>query len=567
MSPDILSTNDEDRKPLMVTEDTDLDFLTNSSMESLGFIGQPLQVNTSSVSTSNPFASFDDVFYHGNSKPTSRNNSYKRVNNHTYYPSVGELFWKEGQMYSDVRLSFEDRGILAARAGIPTELRLHSLVLFQSQFFKEQLSVTSAAIPSSPASNIIKEKQIIVRLPSRITEEDIINFYTTLKLMYTKNWDVELANNLTKGVGCLSVCCEIGFHEGIETCWKWLVSKCNRDKNKEMMRRLIEAYPNLHEQFSEPDEKINPNVFASTSYQNSSKSKRNSPTHRHSSRRSNKSRRRTNSSGNGNFNNRQSVPPKIKLNRGDASMLSASSTSPAPTIPSNSTTFPPLPPTSPPSIFNNSRILNTWITNFESYAISSKRACSKMQIESRKDNKCFPFLEHFVSIFDSINQLGRAKHINSPEALDYTLRMLNVIKIEHAHFHTLHMPSQNKRLKPFKSFKSLKSFNRSLLHESLDEPLSQIIKNILAPLEQKHLCDYLWAPSNISNLMHLREIRSDDEDNMEEDEFVGYDQMMGEISLVKASRVSKIEHMVVGDKMAKCMREIRSNTSKNYRSS
>ncbi|CAG8496541.1 12043_t:CDS:2 [Funneliformis mosseae] len=609
MTPDILATNDEDRRPLMVTEDTDLEFPTNSSMESLGIIGQPLQVNTSSANTSNPFASFDDVFYHGNSKPVSRNNSYKIVNDHTYFPSVGELLWKEGQMYSDVRLSFEDRGTLAARAGIPTELRLHSLVLFQSQFFKEQLSVTSAAVPSSPSSNIIKEKQIIVRLPSRITEEDIINFYSTLKLMYTKNWDVELANNLTKGVGCLSVCCEIGFHEGIEACWKWLVNKCNRDKNKEMMRRLIEAYPNLHEQFSEPDEKINPNVFASIPYQSSSKSKRNSHVHHRSSRRSNKSRRRTNSSGNGNLSNRQSVPPKIKLYRGDASMLNDSSTSPcvpfekvlptlpspplstspslspilsdnSPTKPSNPTTFPPLPPTSPPSIFNNSRVLNTWITNFESYAISSKRACSKMQIESRQDSKCFPFLEHFVSIFDSINQLGRAKRISSPEALDYTLRMLNVIKVEHAHFHTLHMPSQNKQLKPSKSSKSLKSLNRSpmsasnsnstppiVLHESLDEPLSQILKNILAPKEQKHLCDFLWAPSNISNLMHLREIRSDDEDNMEEDEFERYDQLMGEISLVKASRVSRIEHMVVGEKMAKCMREIRSNTSKNYRSS
>ncbi|PKY49714.1 hypothetical protein RhiirA4_405758 [Rhizophagus irregularis] len=105
-----------------------------------------------------------------------------------------------------------------------------------------------------------------------------------------------------------------------------------------------------------------------------------------------------------------------------------------------------------------------------------------------------------------------------------------------------------------------------VLHESLDEPISQIAKNILAPIEQKHLCDYLWAPSNISNLMHLREIRSDDDDVMEEDEFEGYDQVMGEISLVKASRVSKVEHMVVGEKMAKLIRDIRSSIS-NIRSS
>ncbi|CAG8848713.1 27953_t:CDS:1, partial [Racocetra persica] len=96
----------------------------------------------------------------------------------------------------------------------------------------------------------MNEKQIIVRLPAYVSEEDIINFYCTLKLMYTKKWDFELADNLAKGVGCLSVCCEIGFHEGIEACWKWLVRKCNRDKNSEMMKLLIETYPNLHEQFT-----------------------------------------------------------------------------------------------------------------------------------------------------------------------------------------------------------------------------------------------------------------------------------------------------------------------------
>lgn len=610
MSPETLTTSEEDKRPLILKEDTDFESPSNSSAENLNLMDN-------SSSAANLFASFDEVFYHnnGNSISTSKNNKRAR-----HYQSVGELLWENGQMYSDVRLTFEDRGLLASSSGIPSELRLHSLVLFQSQFFKEQLSVTSAAVPSSPISNIIKEKQIIVRLPSRVTEEDMINFYCTLKLMYTKDWDSELANNLTKGVGCLSVCCEIGFYEGIEACWKWLVKKCNRDNNKEMMKRLIEAYPNLHEQFTEPEEKINTNLFSSNSYldvplrKSSSKTKRTPPVSRRSSRRSNRSRRRTSSNGSGSYT-RKSVSPMPKSNRSDTSISSDSSASPrlryeneipyppsislAPSLPTpplsnsenspitpsdNTTKFPSLPSTFPPSIFSNTRILNTWITNFESYSISSKRACSKMPIESRQDSKCFPFLEHFVSIFDSINQLGRANHITSPEALDYTLRMLNVIKIEHAHFHTLH--NMHKQLKTPSSPKSPKSPNKSLpnspqptspsspsiplipnsnnvtpivLHESLDEPLSQILKNVLAPIEQKHLCDYLWAPSNISNLMHLREIRSDDDDDMEEDEFDGYDQVMGEESLVKASRVSKVEHMVVGEKMAKQIREIRSN--------
>ncbi|RIA97245.1 hypothetical protein C1645_752858 [Glomus cerebriforme] len=613
MTPETLAAS-EDKKPLMVTEDTDIE--SSSSVENLNLMEQPLQIDTSS-STTNPFASFDEVFYHEKSKQSSRNKRPK------HYQSVGELLWQGGRMYSDVKLTFEDRGVLATRAGIPSELRLHSLVLFQSQFFKEQLSVTSTAVPTSPGSNINKEKQIIVRLPSRVTEEDMINFYCTLKLMYTKNWDIELANNLTKGVGCLSVCCEIGFHEGIEACWKWLVRKCNRDNNKEMMKRLIEAYPNLHEQFTEFDESNSNLLYLDVPLQKSSnRTKRTPPISRRSSRRS---RRRTNSNGSGNHA-RLSVSPILKSNRSDTSISSDSSASPriryekelphlpsislspslpspplsnsdtpiTPTISSSYDGFPSLPSTFPPSIFSNIRILNTWITNFESYAISSKRACSKIQIESRQDSKCFPFLEHFVSIFDSINQLGRAKRITSPEALDYTLRMLNVIKIEHAHFHTLHMKRQlrspvspkspNNKSRPSSprpnssrpplspsspSSSSLSSNSNNsnnnkppiVLHESLDEPLSQIMKNVLAPIEQKHLCDYLWAPSNISNLMHLREIRSDDDDDMEEDEFEGYDQVMGEESLVKASRVSKVEHMVVGEKMAKHIREIRSNNS------
>ncbi|CAB4405314.1 unnamed protein product [Rhizophagus irregularis] len=625
MSPDNLLTSKEDRRPLIIKEDIDFESHSNSSVENFNFMEQ------SNSSTANPFASFDEVFCHNNKPSPSRNKRPK------YYQSVGELLWQNGQMYSDVRLTFEDRGILASSAGIPSELRLHSLVLYQSQFFKDQLSVISAAVPTSPNSNIIKEKQIIVRLPSHVIEEDMINFHCTLKLMYTKNWDNELANNLTKGVGCLSVCCEIGFYEGIEACWKWLVKKCNRDNNKEMMKRLIEAYPNLHEKFTDPDDKILLNSNNSNSNSNSNsyldipsqksttKSKRTPPISRRSSRR--RSRRRTNSNGSGSFS-KQPISPLHKFNRSDTSISSDSSASPRlryenestysppsislPSPPhSNSenspitSNFPSIPSISPPSIFSNSRILNNWISNFESYAISSKRACSKMLPDSRQDSKCFPFLEHFVSVFESINQLGRAKRITSPEALDYTLRMLNVIKIEHAHFHTLHM---NKRLKspsspsspssssskshpnsprptspnpltptsPSSSLPPLPSIppllpntNNSppiVLHESLDEPISQIAKNILAPIEQKHLCDYLWAPSNISNLMHLREIRSDDDDVMEEDEFEGYDQVMGEISLVKASRVSKVEHMVVGEKMAKLIRDIRSSIS-NIRSS
>ncbi|CAG8733892.1 1204_t:CDS:1, partial [Cetraspora pellucida] len=246
-----------------------LNMISDTDME---FPNKP-EANDVKVTNSTTFSAYNNTL---SSMPPKKTGSIKRKHSQSQkttisnYPSVGELLWDNGKMYSDVRLSFEDREGLAVRAGIPSELRLHSIVLFQSQFFKEQLSQTSSNISSLPKSNMRKEKQIIVKLPYRVNEEDMINFYCTLKLMYTKKWDSELANNLAKGVGCLSVCWEIGFHEGIEACWKWLVRKCSRDRNREMMKKLIDAYPRLHEKFTHQVDIVNNSLtelFSDTSLQ------------------------------------------------------------------------------------------------------------------------------------------------------------------------------------------------------------------------------------------------------------------------------------------------------------
>ncbi|RUS15658.1 hypothetical protein BC937DRAFT_92174 [Endogone sp. FLAS-F59071] len=153
----------------------------------------------------------------------------------TSYPTVGELLWSHGRIYSDVRLAFEDQGRMAQRAGVPIVLHLHSLVLFQSEFFKRQLAAGS--------------KQIIVRLPPRVSEEDMVNFYVTIRLMYTKEWTRELGDDLAKGVGVLACCSEIEFAEGMEEVWVWLMHKCKSSANKEMIRMLVEEYPELASQF------------------------------------------------------------------------------------------------------------------------------------------------------------------------------------------------------------------------------------------------------------------------------------------------------------------------------
>ncbi|CAG8780119.1 30001_t:CDS:1, partial [Racocetra persica] len=164
------SITNEDRLPL-IEPDIDVELQT-SDVDSVNFLDvAPLQQqNDENLS----FPIFDSSSNTSNTSNTSRTSSYKRkhsphnsihkqdiVNN---YPSVGELFWNDGRMYSDVRLTFEDREVLANCTGIPSELRLHSIVLSQSQFFKEQLS-RSSSIPKNNMNNM-NEKQIIVRLPA-----------------------------------------------------------------------------------------------------------------------------------------------------------------------------------------------------------------------------------------------------------------------------------------------------------------------------------------------------------------------------------------------------------------
>ncbi|CAG8600319.1 16842_t:CDS:1 [Dentiscutata erythropus] len=566
--------------------------------------------------------------YNNSLNPMSpkKTGSIKRKHSHSQkttisnYPSVGELLWDNGKMFSDVKLSFEDREGLAARAGIPSELRLHSLILFQSQFFKEQLSQTSSNVSSLPKSNMRKEKQIIVKLPYRVNEEDMVNFYCTLKLMYTKKWDIELANNLAKGVGCLSVCWEIGFHEGIEACWKWLVRKCSRDRNKEMMKKLIDAYPRLHERFTHQVDNVNSSLaelLADTSLQRApslTKNKKVPTLPRRSMRRPKNARRITKT---GDESEKTFLSPLLKSDNSDTSTLSSSNSSLSPKASSNSLksssaspkvsstslrtqyengiptphqptinnslpspplsaspslspvltqtllsshTMLPFPtiPTSIPTSFNNVQILDIWISKFETFSIMSRRSCANLPLEDRDDNRCFPFLGHFGLIFESINQLGRSKIIASKDCLDFALRMLNVIKIEHSHFHMLHNAYNQK------NGVGEELLSQSIvLHESLDEPLTILLKEILSPIDQKHLCDYLWAPSNISNLMHLREIRNGNS-NLMEDEFEEYEEIMREVSLIEGSRVSHVEHMIVGEKMAKAMRGILAKSSYKF---
>jgi hypothetical protein len=85
MSPEKLLKSEEDKRPLIVKEDIDFESHSNSSVENFNFMEQ---------STANPFASFDEVFYHGNNNNNNNKPSTSRNKRPKYYQSVGELLLK-----------------------------------------------------------------------------------------------------------------------------------------------------------------------------------------------------------------------------------------------------------------------------------------------------------------------------------------------------------------------------------------------------------------------------------------------------------------------------------------
>ncbi|KAL7749111.1 hypothetical protein RI367_005516 [Sorochytrium milnesiophthora] len=182
------------------------------------------------------------------------------------YPSVGELLWRS-HMYSDVTLVFDDEQHRWEDLHIPSRLMLHALVLAQCDFFKVQLAhllpastdgVHNAMGGAQAIGALTKErgKNVIVKLPGRASADEMIAFYTTIRLMYTKQFDSEFSsasNSADTAVGVLGVCIDIGWDEGIEKSWTWLARFCDTvlGGNRSLLDKLTIAYPTLSECWSE----------------------------------------------------------------------------------------------------------------------------------------------------------------------------------------------------------------------------------------------------------------------------------------------------------------------------
>src|ERR1700709_720546 len=104
--------------------------------------------------------------------------------------SVGEMLWTYGRSYSDVQISLQKSQKLLRDTAVPETLQLHSLVLYQSEYFKRLL-----ATPSN-TKNLI--------LGPRKTKENMVHMYTAIHLMYTKDWQKELNDDNAQGI--LSAC-------------------------------------------------------------------------------------------------------------------------------------------------------------------------------------------------------------------------------------------------------------------------------------------------------------------------------------------------------------------------
>ncbi|KAH8556335.1 hypothetical protein BGW37DRAFT_472124 [Umbelopsis sp. PMI_123] len=120
--------------------------------------------------------------------------------------SIGEMLWTYGQSYSDIQISLRKSQELLKDTVIPESLQLHSIVLYQSNYFKKLL-----ATPSS-MKNLV--------LGPRKTKEDLVYLYVAIKLMYTKAWQQEL--NMENAQGVLSACLELEYDEGIRSVNEWL---------------------------------------------------------------------------------------------------------------------------------------------------------------------------------------------------------------------------------------------------------------------------------------------------------------------------------------------------------
>jgi hypothetical protein len=120
--------------------------------------------------------------------------------------SIGEMLWTYGKSYSDVQISLRKSQELLKNTTIPETLQLHSLVLYQSCYFKKLLATPSTM------------KDLI--LGPRKTKEDLVHLYTAIKLMYTKDWQQEISIDNAQGI--LSACVELEYNEGVRSVNEWI---------------------------------------------------------------------------------------------------------------------------------------------------------------------------------------------------------------------------------------------------------------------------------------------------------------------------------------------------------
>ncbi|KAI9183033.1 hypothetical protein H9P43_003949 [Blastocladiella emersonii ATCC 22665] len=189
--------------------------------------------------------------------------------------AIGAMLWRRGY-YSDVTLDFGASGTGSepcAALGIPRFLYLHAAVLAQCGFFAAQLAhLVRGASPFAGFGSGAAPRAMTVRVPDRPNREDMVAFYTTLRLLYTKRFThefsgarwapadheypdaqpvangealVAVAGGADLAVGVLAVCLEVEWDEGVRETWRWLVDYCARIQNDSLLGKLTTAYPEL----------------------------------------------------------------------------------------------------------------------------------------------------------------------------------------------------------------------------------------------------------------------------------------------------------------------------------
>lgn len=291
--------------------------------------------------------------------------------------SIGEMLWTNGRTYSDVQISLSRCQQLLKGTAVPETLQLHSIVLYQSGYFRRLLA------PPCSMQNLA--------LAPYKTKENIFHLYTAIKLMYTKRWELELNSENAKGI--LAACTELEYDEGIHSVNEWIMFNNNRSQQQSPRPTL--GSPRVSQETESVDSGVSDigSAKSSPSIRAVSVTKPHHPVH----------------------HVKQPSAPLVPMNPQELYRQLTS-------------------PHSQPE--NRLSLMQQHITTFERISHQNMHHCLQRHFDT-----CFPFDANlYCATMDSILTLRQQQQLSSSEAAKSIIRLLSVMRNDQTHEAQSHTP-------------------------------------------------------------------------------------------------------------------------------